>query len=146
PISTTIHLLENATEGSVVGGKRGESPTLSDSEKLELCKYVIEVVNKRVPVIAGTGNNNTAASIVLTKEVEAMGVDGIMLVTPYYNRPNQKGLIGNFTTIAQCTHLPIMLYNIPGRSMVNMTAETTIYLSNVENIVAVKESSADLDQ
>jgi len=140
------HLLDNGTEGIVVAGTTGESPTLSDSEKLELFKYVLEVVNKRVPVIAGTGNNNTAASIALTKEVEAMGVDGIMLVTPYYNRPNQKGLIGHFTTIAQCTHLPIMLYNIPGRSMVNMTAETTIYLSNVENIVAVKESSADLDQ
>lgn len=140
------HLLNNGTEGLVIAGTTGESPTLSDTEKLELFKYVIKIVDKRVPVIAGTGNNNTAASITLTKQAENLGADGIMLVTPYYNRPNQNGLIAHFTTIAETTHLPIMLYNIPSRSMVNMTAETTIHLSQVKNIVAVKESSADLDQ
>lgn len=148
PATTTLieHLLNNGTEGIVVAGTTGESPTLTDEEKIALFKHVIKVVNKRVPVIAGTGNNNTAASITLTKVAEESGADGIMLVTPYYNRPNQRGLIAHFTAIAHSTRLPIMLYNIPSRSMVNMTAETTIHLSKIENIVSVKEASADLDQ
>jgi len=139
-------LLANGTEGIVVAGTTGESPTLSDEEKLALFKHVIGVVNKRVPVIAGTGNNNTAASITLTKEAEALGADAIMLVTPYYNRPDQQGLYMHFSTIAETTTLPVMLYNIPGRSVVNMDAETTIRLSKIDNIVSVKEASGDLDQ
>lgn len=140
------HLLANGTEGIVVAGTTGESPTLSDEEKLSLFKHVIDVVNKRVPVIAGTGNNNTAASITLTKEAEELGADAIMLVTPYYNRPDQQGLYMHFSTIAETTKLPVMLYNIPGRSVVNMDAETTIKLSEIDNIVSVKEASGDLDQ
>lgn len=139
-------LLANGTEGLVVAGTTGESPTLLDEEKIALFKHVIEVVNKRVPVIAGTGNNNTAASITLTKEAEALGADAIMLVTPYYNRPDQQGLYMHFSTIAEATTLPVMLYNIPGRSVVNMDAETTIRLSKIDNIVSVKEASGDLDQ
>src|SRR5699024_4034610 len=119
---------------------------LSQDEKIKLFKHVVNIVNKRVPVLAGTGTNNTAASIDLTKEAEACGVDGIMLVCPYYNKPSQRGLYEHFTAIAQATSLPIMLYNIPGRSVVNLSGETIIQLSSIENIVSVKEASGDLDQ
>lgn len=139
------HLLATGTDGIVVAGTTGESPTLSEEEKAALFKHVIKVVNKRVPVIAGTGNNNTSASIILTKEAESYGADGIMLVTPYYNRPSQRGLYEHFSAIAAETSLPIMLYNIPGRSVINMDPETTIRLSKISNIVSVKESSGDFD-
>lgn len=140
------HLLANGTDGLVVAGTTGESPTLSHEEKVLLFKHVIAVVNKRVPVLAGTGNYDTAASISLTKDAELSGVDGIMLVTPYYNKPNQRGLYAHFSAIAEATTLPIMLYNIPGRSVINMTAETTIKLSKIKNIVSIKEASGDLNQ
>lgn len=139
------HLLATGTDGIVVAGTTGESPTLSETEKIALFEHVIKVVNKRVPVIAGTGNNHTHASILLTKKAEACGADGIMLVTPYYNRPNQQGLYEHFKAIAEETSLPIMLYNIPGRSAVNMEAETTIKLSKIDNIVSIKEASGDFD-
>lgn len=119
------YLLENGTEGLVVAGTTGESPTLTTKEKLALFSHVVNIVDKRVPVIAGTGENNTASSIELTIEAEKCGVDAIMLVTPYYNKPNQKGLYEHFKAVANATTLPVMLYNIPGRSVVNMTAETT---------------------
>ncbi|MFC4557177.1 4-hydroxy-tetrahydrodipicolinate synthase [Virgibacillus kekensis] len=140
------HLLKNGTEGLVVAGTTGESPTLSTDEKVDLMKHVVKTVNNRVPVIAGTGSNNTAASIHLTKEAEACGVDAVMLVAPYYNKPNQKGLYEHFAAIAAETKLPVMLYNIPGRSVVKMTADTIIALSNIENIVSVKEATGDFDQ
>ncbi|HLR40566.1 MAG TPA: 4-hydroxy-tetrahydrodipicolinate synthase [Virgibacillus sp.] len=140
------YLLANGTEGLVVAGTTGESATLTKDEKVKLFNHVVRIVDKRVPVFAGTGTNNTAASIELTKEAEACGVDGIMLVTPYYNKPSQRGLYEHFSAIAQKTVLPIMLYNIPGRSVVNMSAETIIHLSTIENIVSVKEASGDLEQ
>jgi 4-hydroxy-tetrahydrodipicolinate synthase len=140
------YLLENGTEGLVIAGTTGESPTLTKEEKLMLFKHVVKVVNNRVPVIAGTGSNDTTSSIGLTKEAEACGVDAIMLVTPYYNKPSQMGLYTHFSAIADLTTLPVMLYNIPGRSVVNMSAETIIRLSKIKNIVSVKEASGDLDQ
>lgn len=140
------HLLATGTEGIVVAGTTGESPTLSDDEKVALFEHVVKVVDKRVPVLAGTGNNNTAASITLTKEAEKLGADGIMLVAPYYNKPNQRGIYAHFSAIANETSLPIMLYNIPGRSTINMDVETTIALSKIDNIVCIKEASGDLDQ
>lgn len=140
------YLLENGTEGLIIAGTTGESPTISTEEKLTLFKHVVKVVNNRVPVIAGTGSNDTVASIALTKEAEAIGVDAIMLVTPYYNKPDQRGLYAHFSAIADVTALPVMLYNIPGRSVVNMSAETVIRLSKIKNIVSVKEASGDLDQ
>ncbi|RDW19390.1 4-hydroxy-tetrahydrodipicolinate synthase [Oceanobacillus chungangensis] len=140
------HLIANGSDGLVVAGTTGESPTLSHNEKLALLKLVVETVNGRVPVIAGTGTNNTKESVELTKEAEAAGVDGIMLVVPYYNKPSQEGMFQHFRTIAAATSLPVMLYNIPGRSVVNMEAETIIRLSRIENIVSVKEASGDLDQ
>jgi 4-hydroxy-tetrahydrodipicolinate synthase len=140
------YLLDNGTDGLVIAGTTGESPTLTMEEKIKLFKHVVKQVNGRVPVIAGTGNNNTAASIKLTKEAQICGVDAIMLVVPYYNKPSQRGMYEHFSAIAKETALPIMLYNIPGRSVVNMTAETIINLSLIDNIVSVKEASGNLDQ
>jgi 4-hydroxy-tetrahydrodipicolinate synthase len=139
------YLLANGTDGLVVSGTTGESPTLTTEEKVSLFKFVVEVVAGRVPVIAGTGSNNTRASISLTKLAEEAGVDGIMLVVPYYNKPNQEGLYQHFKAIAESTKLPILLYNIPGRSSVNMAAETVVRLSEIDNIAAVKEASGNLD-
>ena len=139
------HLITNGTDGLVVAGTTGESPTLTTEEKVELFKFVVKTVNGRVPVIAGTGSNNTRASISLTKLAEEAGVDGIMLVAPYYNKPSQEGLYQHFKAIAQATALPIMLYNIPGRSVVNISVETIVRLSQIPNIVAVKEASGNLD-
>nr|WP_209122764.1 4-hydroxy-tetrahydrodipicolinate synthase [Alkalihalobacillus sp. BA299] len=139
------HLISNGTDGLVVAGTTGESPTLTTTEKLTLFKHVVEVVNGRIPVIAGTGSNNTAASIELTKQAEEIGVDGIMLVAPYYNKPSQEGLYQHFKAIAEQTNLPVMIYNIPGRSVVNISAETTIRLAQIPNIVATKEASGDLE-
>ncbi len=139
------YLIENGTDGIVVAGTTGESPTLTTEEKVALFKLVVDAVNRRVPVIAGTGSNNTRASISLTKQAEEAGVDGIMLVAPYYNKPSQEGLFQHFKAIADTTPLPIMLYNIPGRSVVNMSAETIVRLSQIPNIVAVKEASGNLD-
>jgi 4-hydroxy-tetrahydrodipicolinate synthase len=139
------YLIANGSDGLVIAGTTGESPTLTAEEKVDLFKIVVEVVDGRVPVIAGTGSNNTKASISLTKQAEAAGVDGIMLVTPYYNKPSQEGLFQHFSAIAHSTSLPVMLYNIPGRSVVNMSIETIVSLSKINNIVAVKEASGDLD-
>lgn len=140
------YLLENGTEGLVVAGTTGESPTLTTKEKIALFSHVVKIVDKRVPVIAGTGGNNTKSTIELTKEAENCGVDAIMLVAPYYNKPNQRGLYEHFKVVANETSLPVMLYNIPGRSVVKLTAETIIALSKIDNIVSVKEASGDLDQ
>ncbi|WP_077621816.1 4-hydroxy-tetrahydrodipicolinate synthase [Sediminibacillus massiliensis] len=139
------YLLSNGTDGLVVNGTTGESPTLTKEEKLQLIQFVVKTVKGRVPVIAGTGSNNTRESIDLTIQAESIGVDGIMLVTPYYNKPSQEGMYQHFKTIADETRLPVMLYNIPGRSAVGMTPDTIIRLSEVSNIVSIKEASADLD-
>lgn len=139
------HLLENGTEALVVAGTTGESPTLSAEEKKELFTFTVNVVAGRAPVIAGTGSNDTRDSVAMTRVAEQAGVDGVMLVTPYYNKPSQEGMYQHFRTIAETTHLPVMLYNIPGRSAVGMTPETIIRLAQVENITSVKEASGDLD-
>ncbi|MEH7072782.1 4-hydroxy-tetrahydrodipicolinate synthase [Neobacillus drentensis] len=139
------YLIENGTDGIVVAGTTGESPTLTMEEKVALFKFVAAAVNGRVPVIAGTGSNNTRASISLTKQAEEAGVDGIMLVAPYYNKPCQEGMFQHFKAIADSTRLPIMLYNIPSRSVVNISVETIVRLSKIENIVALKEASGNLD-
>ncbi|WP_068672644.1 4-hydroxy-tetrahydrodipicolinate synthase [Oceanobacillus sp. Castelsardo] len=143
--SLVNHLIENGSDGLVVAGTTGESPTLTHKEKLDLFKFVMKVVEGRVPVIAGTGSNNTRASIELTIEATELGVDGIMLVVPYYNKPSQEGMYQHFRAIAESTTLPIMLYNIPGRSVVNMEPSTVIRLAQIENIVSIKEASGDLD-
>lgn len=145
--TTTLvnYLINNGTDALVVSGTTGESPTLSTEEKIALLQHVVKVVDKRIPVIMGTGSNNTYASIELTKKAEQSGADAIMLVAPYYNKTNQEGLYQHFKAIAESTTLPVMLYNIPGRSSVNIAPETIIRLSKVSNIVAVKEASGDLN-
>jgi 4-hydroxy-tetrahydrodipicolinate synthase len=139
------HLIDNGTDSLVVAGTTGESPTLSKEEKIALFKHVVKVVDKRVPVIAGTGSNNTYATIELTKKAEQLGVDAIMIVAPYYNKPNQEGLYQHFKAAAEATSLPVMVYNIPGRSVVNILPETIIRLAEIPNVVAVKEASGDLN-
>nr|MBA5587278.1 4-hydroxy-tetrahydrodipicolinate synthase [Anaerobacillus isosaccharinicus]QOY38667.1 4-hydroxy-tetrahydrodipicolinate synthase [Anaerobacillus isosaccharinicus] len=140
------HLITNGTDALVVAGTTGESPTLTSDEKVALFEHTVKVVAGRIPVIAGTGSNSTASSIELTKKAESIGVDGIMLVAPYYNKPSQIGMYEHFKAIAGVTSLPVMLYNIPGRSTVNMSVELVQELSKIKNIVAMKEASGDLDQ
>ncbi|MFD0049364.1 4-hydroxy-tetrahydrodipicolinate synthase [Actinomycetes bacterium NPDC127524] len=139
------YLIENGTDSLVICGTTGESPTLSSEEKIALLRHVAEIADKRVPVIMGTGSNNTYASIEFTKKAEQNGADAIMLVAPYYNRTNQEGLYQHFKAIADSTLLPVMIYNIPGRASVNIAPETVIRLAEINNIVAVKEASGDLN-
>lgn len=139
------YLISNGTDSLVIAGTTGESPTLTSEEKVALFKHVVTVVDKRVPVIAGTGSNNTRQSIELTKKAEEAGVDAIMLVAPYYNKPSQEGMYQHFKAIAESTSLPVMLYNIPGRAVVNMSVDTIVRLSELPNVIAVKEASGDLD-
>ncbi|MFC4077890.1 4-hydroxy-tetrahydrodipicolinate synthase [Salinithrix halophila] len=141
------HLIATGTETVVVAGTTGESPTLTHQEKLDLFDFVLRRANGRVKVVAGTGSNNTHTTVELTKEAEACGVDGIMLVVPYYNKPTQEGLYQHFRIAAGSTSLPVMLYNIPGRSSVNMTVETMVRLAeDVANITSIKEASGNLVQ
>lgn len=140
------YLIDNGSDSLVIAGTTGESPTLTKEEKIALFRHVVEVANGRVPVIAGTGSNNTRETIDFTKKAEATGVDAIMLVTPYYNKPNQEGFYQHFKAIVEETSLPVMLYNVPGRTAANMNAETVIKLSEIRNVVAVKEASGDLSQ
>lgn len=140
------YLADNGSDSIVVAGTTGESPTLSKKEKLELFRTVVNSVKGKAKVIAGTGGNNTRESVELTKGAEKTGVDGIMLVTPYYNKPPQEGLYNHFKQIAGATDLPVMLYNVPGRTSVNLTAETSLRLAEIDNIVAIKEASANLEQ
>ncbi|CAK8581278.1 4-hydroxy-tetrahydrodipicolinate synthase [Priestia megaterium] len=139
------YLISNGSDALVIAGTTGESPTLSTEEKLALFRHSVKVVDGRVPVVAGTGSNNTYASIELTKKAEEIGVDAIMIVAPYYNKPNQEGLYQHFKTIAQSTELPVMLYNIPGRSVINMSVDTIVRLAELPNVVALKDASGDLD-
>lgn len=140
------HLIDNGTNSLIVNGTTGESPTLSEEEKEQLLAHAISIVDGRIPVIAGTGSNDTQASVRATERAEQLGADGAMLVVPYYNKPDQKGMYEHFRRIAENTSLPILLYNIPGRSGVNMSADTVIRLSKITNIEAVKEASGDLAQ
>ncbi len=139
-------LLESKSDGIVVSGSTGESATLSHDEKLRLFAEIKSVVGKQGIVIAGTGNYNTAESLELTREAERVGVDACLLVVPYYNRPTQEGLFAHFKTIAEATNLPCIIYNVPSRTITNLNAETAIKLSQIGNIIGVKEASANLDQ
>lgn len=141
------HLIRTGTDSIVVAGTTGESPTLDPNEKIELFHLVKQTAGERIKIIANVGDNNTRKTMQFIQKVEEFcGVDGILVVAPYYNKPNQEGLRLHFETIALNTNLPIILYNIPGRTGVNIEAETTIRLSSIPNIVAIKESSGNLDQ
>lgn len=136
---------EQKSDSIVVCGTTGESPTLADEEKLELFAFAVKHAAGRCKIIAGTGSNNTAHSIHLSKEAEALGVDALLLVAPYYNRPSQEGLFRHFEAIALSTKLPVMLYNVPSRTAVSLSKETTLRLAQIPNVVATKEC-APLDQ
>jgi len=139
-------LVENGSDGMVVAGTTGESPTLSVEEKLKLFATVVEAVGGKAVVIAGTGTNNTQQSVELTKEAEKTGVDGIMAVAPYYNKPPQEGLYRHYRAIAEATSLPVMVYNVPGRTAVNICPSTMARLAEIDNIIALKEASGNLNQ
>ena len=140
------YLIEAGATGLVPCGTTGESATLTNEEHRRVIEITAEHARGRVPVIAGTGSNSTSEAVALTKHAEQVGVEAALLICPYYNRPTQSGLIAHFTQIAEATSLPIIMYNIPGRTGVNMTAATTAELSRVPNIVGVKEASGDLAQ
>jgi len=140
------YLIDAGATGLVPCGTTGESATLTLEEHARVIAITAEHARGRVPVIAGTGSNSTAEAIALTKHAEQVGVDAALLICPYYNRPTQPGLIAHFTQIAAATSLPIIMYNVPSRTGVNMTAATTAELSRVPNIVGVKEASGDLGQ
>ena len=139
-------LCDHGTTSLVVAGTTGEAPTLTDAEKLRLFETVSAAVNKRVPVIANTGSNDTHHSMVLSKQAQSCGVDALMTVAPYYNKPPQAGLLKHFTAIADATTLPLVIYNIPGRTAVNILPDTMVALAAHPRIVAVKESSGDIGQ
>ncbi|MGE5586952.1 MAG: 4-hydroxy-tetrahydrodipicolinate synthase [Clostridia bacterium] len=139
-------LVDSGSDGIVVAGTTGESPTLTKEEKVNMFRVVTEAVGREAAVIAGTGGNATESSVELTRAAEKVGVHGVMAVVPYYNKPPQDGLVAHFKAIAAATSLPVILYNIPGRTGMNMTPETVEKLARVENIVAVKEASGSLDQ
>lgn len=138
--------IANKVDSIIVCGTTGESSTMTKKEKEDTIKFVVDVVNKRIPVIAGTGGNCTKSVIEMTKYAESVGVDGVLIVTPYYNKTTQAGLIAHYTAIAKETSLPIILYNVPGRTGVNILPQTCLELSKIENIVAVKEASGNLSQ
>ena len=140
------YLIEAGATGLVPCGTTGESATLTHEEHQRVIQITAGHAEGRVPVIAGTGSNSTAEAIALTKHAEQVGVDAALLICPYYNRPTQSGLVAHFTRIAAATSLPIIMYNVPGRTGVNMTAATAAELSRLPNIVGVKEASGDLSQ
>jgi 4-hydroxy-tetrahydrodipicolinate synthase len=139
-------LTESGTDGLVIGGTTGESPSMSDDEKIRLFSEIKEEVGNSAAVIAGTTDNNHAKSIELSIEAEKVGVDGLLLTVPAYNKPPQEGLYQNFKSIAAATNLPGLLYNVPSRTSLNMDAETTLRLAEIDNIVGVKEASSDYSQ
>jgi 4-hydroxy-tetrahydrodipicolinate synthase len=138
------HLLDNGSDGLVVAGTTGESPTLSDAEKLAMFRTVVDAVGDRAAVVAGTGSNDTAHSVALTRAAEGCGVHAVLVVTPYYNKPPERGLIAHFRAVAAATSLPVIVYNIPGRCVVNLSPEALAELATVDNIVAVKQADPDL--
>ena len=138
--------LTNGTHGIVPCGTTGESATLSHQEHDRVVACTIEVVNRRVPVIAGSGSNSTDEAIALTRHAKQVGADGALLITPYYNKPTQEGLFRHYQAVAEAVDLPLVLYNIPGRTSVNMTPATVARLTAVRNIVALKEGSGSLQQ
>lgn len=140
------HLAATGTDAIVVAGTTGESPTLTHEEKLELFHLVKEAVPEGVGVVAGCGTNSTAASIELAREAARMGVDGLMAVVPYYNKPPQEAMYRHFASIAEAVDLPIMVYNVPGRTGANLLPDTVARLAEIPNIAAIKEASGNLDQ
>ena len=140
------HLIKTGTDTIVVAGTTGESPTLTHEEEIELCKFVQKIVQNKVKIVLGAGSNCTSTAVNATKEAEKLGVDGILSVVPYYNKPSQAGLFEHFTQIAKSTKLPVILYNIPGRAGINMEPQTVSELAkNYKNIIGYKDATGNLD-
>lgn len=138
--------IENHTDAIIICGTTGESSTLTSEEHIECIRFAVKVTNKRVPVIAGTGSNSTADAIYYSQEAEEAGADGLLIVTPYYNKATQNGLIKHYTAIANAVNIPIIMYNVPSRTGCNMAPNTVYELSKVKNIVGVKEASGNIAQ
>lgn len=141
-----LALIDSGSDGVVVVGTTGESPTLLRAEEYRLFREIKETIGGRASVVAGTGSNSTAEAVEASREAEKIGVDACLLVVPYYNKPTQEGLYQHFKTVAESTSLPYIMYNVPSRTVVNMTADTVIRLSKIDNIIGVKEASANLEQ
>jgi 4-hydroxy-tetrahydrodipicolinate synthase len=144
--SLARHLLDHGSDGIVVAGTTGESPTLTDDERADLLHAAVEAVGDTGTVVAGTGTNSTAHSVYLSEQAAEIGVDGLLVVTPYYNKPPQRGIVAHFETIARATDLPIVVYNIPGRVVINIEPETISELAQIETVQAVKQANDDLAQ
>jgi len=141
-----LALLDSGSDGVVVAGTTGEAPTLTNEEKLRLFRAIKSAVGDRGAVLAGTSTYNTAESVELSREAERTGVDGLLLTTPYYSKPPQEGLFRHFEAIASAVSIPCVIYNIPGRTGINVTADTQLRIAQIPNIIGVKEASGDLDQ
>jgi 4-hydroxy-tetrahydrodipicolinate synthase len=141
-----LYLVENGSDGIVVAGTTGESPTLTDDERLELFRVAVDTLGGRATVIAGTGTYSTAHSVHLTREAHELGVDGLLVVTPYYNKPPARGIVEHFRAIADVSDRPIIVYNIPGRVVVNIEPETIVELAEIPSVRAVKQANDDLVQ
>jgi 4-hydroxy-tetrahydrodipicolinate synthase len=144
--SLARHLVEQGSDGVVVAGTTGEAPTLTDRERLDLFRAALEAVGEEASVVAGTGTYSTAHSVHLTEDAQELGVDGFLVVTPYYNTPPQRGIVAHFEAVADVTELPIVVYNIPSRAVVNIEPETISRLAEIESVRAVKQANADLEQ
>ena len=140
------YLVENGSDGVVVSGTTGESPTLTDDERLELLRAAVDAIGDRATVMAGTGTNSTAHSIHLTEQAHEAGADGFLVVTPYYNKPPPRGIVEHFKAVAAASDRPVMVYNIPGRVVINIAPETMAELAEIPNVRAVKQANDDLDQ
>jgi 4-hydroxy-tetrahydrodipicolinate synthase len=140
------HLVDNGSDGLVVAGTTGESPTLEDSERFDLFRAAIEAVGERATIVAGTGTYSTTHSVHLTERAHELGADGFLVVTPYYNKPPQRGIVAHFEAIGRVSDRPIVAYNIPGRVVVNIEPETISRLADLETVKAVKQANADLEQ
>lgn len=138
--------VKSGTDAIIVCGTTGEASTMSESEKKEVIKFTVDVINKRIPVIAGTGNNNTLSSINMSKWAESIGVDGLLVITPYYNKTTQKGIVEHFKAIDSNVNIPIIAYNVPGRTGLNIAPKTLLKLCQLNNIVAIKEASGNISQ
>lgn len=141
-----LHLIENGSDGLVIHGTTGESPTLTHEEEYDLYKAIKEAVGSKCSVIAGTGSNSTETTIISTQKAESIGVDAALIVVPYYNKPSQEGLYQHYKKVAENTSLPLIIYNIPGRTAVNMLPETVLRASKFKNVIGIKESAGDLNQ
>ena len=139
-------LVDNGSDGVVVNGTTGEASTLSEDERVGLIRAALESIGDRATVVAGTGTNSTEHSIHLTEQAQAAGAHAVLVVTPYYNKPPQRGIVAHFKAVAAATDLPVVVYNIPGRCVINIEPETMAELAEIENVGAVKQSNADLDQ